>query len=100
MLLAMASLAMASNFIIILQKFRRGRWFDASLDFVISGVCGLLLIGSYVGMCMAAFASMLISIYLWFNPIDITLSEIASVVKEATTDFFSEAIPSIKKIFA
>lgn len=100
MLLAMASLAMASNFIIILQKFRRGRFFDASVDFVISGVCGLLLIGSYTGMCLAAFASMLVSIYLWFNPLELKLSEIADVVKEATSDFFNEAIPSIKKIFA
>ena len=94
----MSAFAMASNFIILLQKFRKGRFFDACVDLVISGVCGLLLIGSYVGMCMAAFASLLVSIYLWFCPLELEFFSKKAKVQEAVSNTSNSVSDTLGKI--
>lgn len=64
----LAAIATAFNFLIILWKFTHERILDASLDFIIFACIALLFQGTVTGLQIGMIASMIVSIYLLFNP--------------------------------
>ena len=71
LLILLGGLATAFNFIIILHKLRKGRIADSIIDIATAGIMGGLFVGTLTGMSIAMVASMMVSIYLWFCPIEI-----------------------------
>lgn len=58
----------ALNFIFILHKFQKKRFEDATLDSLLFVGVVVLFNGTYAGMVVGMIASLLVSIYLYFNP--------------------------------
>lgn len=59
------------NFVIIISKFRRKRYADATLDMSLLAVISFLFSTGINALCIGMIASAGISIYLWFRPIRI-----------------------------
>lgn len=58
----------ASNFCVILAKYRLGRYFDAVLDGLILTIICVLFSGTFGALVVGTIASACVSIYLWFRP--------------------------------
>ena len=71
LLILLGGIATAFNFIIILHKLRNGRIADSIIDMTTAGIMGELFVGTLAGMSIAMVASMWVSMYLWFYPIEI-----------------------------
>ena len=71
LLILLGGIATAFNFIIVLYKLRNGRIADSIIDITTAGIMGGMFIGTLTGMAIAMMASMIISIYLWFYPIEL-----------------------------
>lgn len=69
MTLIIIGIATAFNFIIIVHKFRTGRIADGILDTVIMAIICRLFIGTFSALTVGMIASMLVSFYLFFNPV-------------------------------
>lgn len=57
------------NFVIIISKYRRKRYFDATLDMCLLGVICFLFSTGINALCIGMIASAGISMYLWFSPL-------------------------------
>ena len=71
MLLAIMGICTALNFVVIISKYRRGRYADATLDFLLLGVICFLFSAGINELAIGMIASACISTYLWFNPISL-----------------------------
>ena len=80
LLILLGGIATAFNFIIILHKIRKGRITDSIIDLFSAIILGGMFVGTLTGMSIAMMASMFISIYLFFYPIDM-LNSIKKWVK-------------------
>lgn len=69
MLLSVMGICTALNFIIIIAKYRRERYMDATLDFGLLGVICFLFSSGVNALCIGMIASAFISMYLWFKPV-------------------------------
>jgi hypothetical protein len=67
--LALVASATAGQFIVVSEKIRKRRLFDAVIDLSIATVISTLYAGTLGGMAIAMVASVLFSIYLYFRPI-------------------------------
>lgn len=68
-IVATLAIAIGFNCIVLISKFRRNRYFDATLDTLILIAVSILFSGSITGLAAGTFGSMLVSIYLWFKPV-------------------------------
>ena len=57
------------NFVIIISKYRRARYADATLDLCLLAVISFFFSTGINALCIGMIASAGISIYLWFRPI-------------------------------
>ena len=57
------------NFVILIHKFRKGRYFDFTLDLALMTFICYQFVGSFSALCIGMIASMGISIYLLFKPV-------------------------------
>lgn len=62
------SITVAFNFIIIIHKYRKLRYADATLDMLLFALICFLFSGTYSALVVGTMSSMLISLYLLFNP--------------------------------
>lgn len=62
-------LCVAFNFIILIHKYRKQRYFDATLDLCILAVICFLFSGTFSALVTGTIASMLVSFYLLFRPV-------------------------------
>lgn len=68
MLVAAGSIAVFLNLWLLITKFRRNRLADGALDFTILAGTIAFLSGSQDLLMIGIFASLMVSIYLWFCP--------------------------------
>ena len=68
MIVAAGSVAVFLNIWLLIIKFKRNRWSDAALDFTILAGTIIFLKGSENLLLIGIFASLMVSIYLWFSP--------------------------------
>lgn len=61
-------IATAFNFIVIMCKYKRGRWEDATFDTLIFVAISYMFAGTISGMSVGMVASAVVSIWLWFDP--------------------------------
>ncbi len=61
-------IATAFNFIVIMYKFKRGRYEDAIFDTLIFIAISYMFAGTISGMSVGMVASAVVSIWLWFDP--------------------------------
>ena len=61
-------LAAAFNFLILKWKFEHGRYGDVALDIMSLVILSVLFGNSILGLIIATLSSMMISLYLLFNP--------------------------------
>ena len=59
------------NFIVIISKYRRERYMDATLDLGLLGVICFLFSSGINALCIGMIASAGISTYLWFRPVSL-----------------------------
>ena len=59
------------NFVIIISKYRRKRYADATLDMSMLAVICFLFSSGINALCIGMIASAGISIYLWFKPVSL-----------------------------
>jgi len=71
LLILLAGIATAFNFVIILHKLRNGRIMDSMVDLGTAIALSGMFVGTLTGMSIAMMASAIISIYLWFYPMEI-----------------------------
>lgn len=71
MLLSAMGICTALNFIIIIAKYRRERYMDATLDFGLLGIICFLFSSGVNALCIGMIASAFISMYLWFKPVSL-----------------------------
>ena len=64
-------MVVAINFVVVIRKYRLRRFTDATVDMVLLAIVYKLFEGSFGALVTGTFASMFISIYLYFNPITI-----------------------------
>lgn len=64
--------AVAFNFIVIIRKYRLGRYFDAFLDMTILAIICFLFSGTFSALTTGTIASMFVSFYLYFNPVTLS----------------------------
>ena len=64
-------MVVAINFVVVIRKYRLRRFTDATVDMVLLAIVCKLFEGSFGALVTGTFASMFISIYLYFNPITI-----------------------------
>ena len=57
------------NFVIIISKYRRKRYTDATLDMSMLGLICFLFSSGINALCIGMIASAGISMYLWFSPL-------------------------------
>lgn len=67
--LLLLGLMVSFNFIVLIRKYRLGRYADATLDMTLLAVLCFLFSGSFNALIVGSFASLFISIYLYFRPI-------------------------------
>ena len=67
--LLLLGLMVSFNFIVLIRKYRLGRYADATLDMSLLVVLCFLFSGSFNALITGSFASLFISIYLYFYPI-------------------------------
>ena len=67
--LIIMGMAVAFNFIIIVHKYRKKRYADATLDMILMTVICILFSGSFNALATGTIASMIVSIYLLFHPV-------------------------------
>ena len=70
LLLAMG-ICTALNFVVIISKYRRERYTDATLDLGLLGVICFLFSSGINALCIGMIASAGISMYLWFKPVSL-----------------------------
>ena len=70
-LLFLMGICTALNFIVIIAKYRRERYMDATLDFALLGVICFLFSSGINALCIGMIASVFISAYLWFKPVSL-----------------------------
>ena len=70
LLLAMG-ICTALNFVVIISKYRRERYMDATLDLGLLGVICFLFSSGINALCIGMIASAFISTYLWFRPVSL-----------------------------
>lgn len=68
-LLMVMGICTALNFVVIISKYRRERYMDATLDFALLGVICFLFSSGINALCIGMIASAVISAYLWFKPV-------------------------------
>ena len=68
-LLMVMGICTALNFVVIISKYRRERYMDATLDFALLGVICFLFSSGINALCIGMVASVIISGYLWFRPV-------------------------------
>ena len=61
----------ALNFVVIISKYRRERYMDATLDLGLLGVICFLFSSGINALCIGMIASAFISMYLWFKPVSL-----------------------------
>lgn len=61
-------IATAFNFIVIMYKFKRGRYEDAIFDTLIFIAISYMFAGTISGMSVGMVASAVVSLWLWFDP--------------------------------
>ncbi len=59
----------AFNFVIIVHKYRKSRFADATLDMALMAIICFLFSGSFDALATGTVASMLVSIYLFIHPV-------------------------------
>ena len=59
------------NFVIIISKFRRERYADATLDMSMLAIICFLFSSGINALCIGMIASAGISTYLWFRPVSL-----------------------------
>ena len=59
------------NFVIIISKYRKKRYADATLDMSMLAVICFLFSSGINALCIGMIASAGISIYLWFKPVSL-----------------------------
>ena len=67
--LLIMGLVVAFNFVIIVHKYRKGRFADATLDMALMAIICFLFSGSLNALATGTVASMAVSIYLFFHPV-------------------------------
>ena len=67
--LLIMGLVVAFNFVIIVHKYRKGRFADATLDMALMAIICFLFSGSFNALATGTVASMAVSIYLFFHPV-------------------------------
>lgn len=70
-LLFIMGICTALNFVIIISKYRRERYTDATLDLGLLGVICFLFSSGINALCIGMIASAFISTYLWFKPVSL-----------------------------
>ena len=70
-LLMVMGICTALNFVVIISKYRRERYMDATLDFALLGVICFLFSSGINALCIGMIASAVISGYLWFRPVSL-----------------------------
>ena len=73
--LLLLGLMVSFNFIVLIRKYRLGRYADATLDMSLLAILCFLFSGSFNALIVGSFASLFISIYLYFRPIYIFKSK-------------------------
>ena len=71
-LLFLMGVCTALNFVVIISKYRRERYMDATLDLGLLGVICFLFSSGINALCVGMIASAFISMYLWFKPVSLT----------------------------
>ena len=71
-LLSAMGICTALNFVVIISKYRRERYMDATLDLGLLGVICFLFSSGINALCIGMIASAFISMYLWFKPVSLT----------------------------
>lgn len=59
----------AFNFTIIISKYRRERYFDATIDMLLMGIICFFFSSGINALSIGMISSFLISMYLWFRPL-------------------------------
>lgn len=67
--LILLGLMVSFNFIVLIRKYRLGRYADATLDMSLLAILCFLFSGSFNALIVGSFASLFISIYLYFRPV-------------------------------
>lgn len=70
-LLMVMGICTALNFVVIISKYRRERYMDATLDFALLGIICFLFSSGINALCIGMIASAVISGYLWFKPVSL-----------------------------
>ena len=70
-LLFIMGICTALNFVVIISKYRRERYMDATLDLGLLGVICFLFSSGINALCIGMIASAFISMYLWFKPVSL-----------------------------
>ena len=70
-LLMVMGICTALNFVVIISKYRRERYMDATLDLGLLGVICFLFSSGINALCIGMIASAVISGYLWFKPVSL-----------------------------
>lgn len=70
-LLLIMGICTALNFVVIISKYRRERYTDATLDLGLLGVICFLFSSGINALCIGMIASAFISMYLWFKPVSL-----------------------------
>lgn len=67
--LLLLGLMVSFNFIVLIKKYRLKRYADATIDMSLLTIICFLFSGSFNALIVGSFASLFISIYLYFRPI-------------------------------
>lgn len=67
--LLLLGLMVSFNFIVLIRKYRLKRYADATLDMGLLAILCVLFSGSFNALIVGSFASLFISIYLYFRPV-------------------------------
>ena len=70
-LLLVMGVCTALNFVVIISKYRRERYMDATLDLGLLGVICFLFSSGINALCIGMIASAFVSMYLWFKPVSL-----------------------------
>lgn len=76
MFTTIAAVATAFNFLIIIYKLQKRRFFHASVDFICFAAIAILFSSTITGLQIGMIASLLISLYLLLFPPKLDLSNL------------------------